>query len=589
MAEKSIQQRPECETPVSFPAPSRGDTTPEAVWLAREKLESMIPTCSDTSELLLAIDAVVGGCTRTGKDLDYCSRSLNLSPLEIAVSEQRADVVDLFLTKGKCSVDEIFGFNCTCLCKCCYSQDHNLTLIKKLLYHGADPNATISNDASSANCLITAVVKGNIEIVRLLLDYGADLAYEWKGQNALSLALDFRKSDIVELIEQYEYKRAQRNRMENIQRRLGTDDEGLTPETISTETAPAAAVMAAAAVAEAEAKSIPSDAPCVPDSGAVPHSPARAPEENVNSSSHRAPLAPNAKRTKPPSGQSTFYEEVAACDWVLRFSTDIELGEQLGSGGFGQVYRGVLKKSGDRVAIKRTLCQDAKMLSSFKQEVRLLSTFRHENIVLFRGACVELPNLCLVTELMDCNLYDYLHHTKNPIPWMLKLRWGRDLARGMNYLHSMENPIIHRDLKSPNVLLDEYRRVKLCDFGMSRVKEHTFLITQHIGGSPAWMAPECLRGEDFNEKSDGFSFGVILWEMLTRQIPWKSKNMPQLVGLVGFQNKQLEIPDPLPPNTAEDYVPLMVDCWAPSPAARPSFRQMVTRFEKMIERQPPEE
>ena len=103
-----------------------------------------------------------------------------------------------------------------------------------------------------------------------------------------------------------------------------------------------------------------------------------------------------------------------------------------GTGGFGVVHKGRIKHSNDTIAVKICLCQDSDMVASFKREVKMLSSLRHEHIVLFRGACVDLPHLCIVTELMSQgNLYNLLHDEDMDMPWKLRVRWVRDIARGL--------------------------------------------------------------------------------------------------------------------------------------------------------------
>ena len=147
----------------------------------------------------------------------------------------------------------------------------------------------------------------------------------------------------------------------------------------------------------------------------------------------------------------------------------------------------------------------------------------------------------------------------------------------MNYLHTSNPPIVHRDLKSPNLLVDKHWVVKVCDFGLSRMKHHTFLSSKSCAGTPEWMAPEVLRNEPANEKCDVYSFGVILWELATMMIPWKGLNPMQVVGAVGFQNKRLEIPDNVNPAVAQ----IIRDCWQMEPHLRPSFAQLMSRLSRL--------
>lgn len=152
-----------------------------------------------------------------------------------------------------------------------------------------------------------------------------------------------------------------------------------------------------------------------------------------------------------------------------------------------------------------------------------------------------------------------------------------DVAKGMNYLHTSHPTIVHRDLKSPNLLVDKNWVVKVCDFGLSRLKHHTFLSSKSTAGTPEWMAPEVLRNEPSNEKCDVYSFGVILWELATLRIPWSGMNPMQVVGAVGFQDRRLEIPEEVDPMVAQ----IINDCWEVEPRKRPSFSQLMSRLKHL--------
>ncbi|KAL0426504.1 UNVERIFIED_CONTAM: Serine/threonine-protein kinase CTR1 [Sesamum latifolium] len=155
-------------------------------------------------------------------------------------------------------------------------------------------------------------------------------------------------------------------------------------------------------------------------------------------------------------------------------------------------------------------------------------------------------------------------------------------AKGMNYLHKHNPPIVHRDLKSPNLLVDRKYTVKVADFGLSRLKANTFLSSKSAAGTPEWMAPEVLRDEPSNEKSDVYSFGVILWELATLQQPWGSLNPAQVVAAVGFKGKRLEIPRDMNPQVAA----IIEACWTNEPWKRPSFSSIMESLRPLI-RSPP--
>lgn len=260
---------------------------------------------------------------------------------------------------------------------------------------------------------------------------------------------------------------------------------------------------------------------------------------------------------------------------------DLVVKERIGAGSFGTVHRA--EWNGSEVAVKILMEQDfhPEHCKEFLREVAIMKKLRHPNIVLFMGAVTEPPNLAIVTEYLSRgSLYRLLHKSggRELLDERRRLSMAFDVAKGMNYLHRRNPPIVHRDLKSPNLLVDKKYTVKVCDFGLSRLKANTFLSSKSAAGTPEWMAPEVLRDEPSNEKSDVYSFGVILWELATLQQPWNNLNPAQVVAAVGFRGKRLEIPRDVNPQVAA----IIEACWANEPWKRPSFFDIMESLKPLI-------
>ncbi|GAB4835963.1 Serine/threonine-protein kinase edr1 [Ancistrocladus abbreviatus] len=190
-------------------------------------------------------------------------------------------------------------------------------------------------------------------------------------------------------------------------------------------------------------------------------------------------------------------DDVGECEipWEV-----LVIGERIGLGSYGEVYHA--DWNGTEVAVKKFLDQDfsGAALAEFRREVRIMRRLRHPNVVLFMGAVTRPPNLSIVTEFLPRgSLYRILHRPNCQIDEKRRIKMALDVARGMNCLHTSIPTIVHRDLKSPNLLVDKNWTVKVSDFGLSRLKHNTFLSSKSTAGTPEWMAPEVLRNEPSNE------------------------------------------------------------------------------------------
>ncbi|XP_029968270.1 mitogen-activated protein kinase kinase kinase 20 isoform X1 [Salarias fasciatus] len=249
---------------------------------------------------------------------------------------------------------------------------------------------------------------------------------------------------------------------------------------------------------------------------------------------------------------------------------DILFYENCGGGSFGSVYRALWISRDKEVAVKKLL--------KIENEAEILSVLSHRNIIQFYGAIVEAPNYGIVTEYASGgSLYDYLSSDESEdIDMGQIMTWAAEIARGMHYLHS-EAPVkvIHRDLKSRNVVLTADKVLKICDFGASKFLTHTTHMS--LVGTFPWMAPEVIQSLPVSETCDTFSYGVVLWEMLTREIPFKGLEGLQVAWLVVEKNERLTIPSSCPSSFAE----LMRNCWRTEPKERAMFKQILSTLESM--------
>uniref|UniRef100_A0A674DMK4 Mitogen-activated protein kinase kinase kinase 7 n=1 Tax=Salmo trutta TaxID=8032 RepID=A0A674DMK4_SALTR len=275
---------------------------------------------------------------------------------------------------------------------------------------------------------------------------------------------------------------------------------------------------------------------------------------------------PSADMIETPPGYP--FEEI---DYV-----DIEVEEVVGRGAFGVVCKA--KWKGKDVAIKTIESESER--KAFIVELRQLSRVNHPNIVKLYGSC-NIP-VCLVMEYAEGgSLYNVLHGAE-PLPYYTAshaMSWCFQCSQGVAYLHGMKpKALIHRDLKPPNLLLVAGGTVlKICDFGTAcDIQTHM----TNNKGSAAWMAPEVFEGSNYSEKCDVFSWGIILWEVITRRKPFDEIGGPAFRIMWAVHNGTRP---PLIKSLPKPIESLMTRCWSKDPSQRPSMEEIVKIMTHLIE------
>lgn len=277
--------------------------------------------------------------------------------------------------------------------------------------------------------------------------------------------------------------------------------------------------------------------------------------------------------------------------------------QRIGKGAFSEMWKGTWRST--PVAIKMLKFEpnqsgEEEGLKKFYEEVMVLSKLRHPNIVLFMAACARPPKVCIITEFCaGGNVYDAIRRsTWTTLGHLDFVSMSRDVARGVGYLHAMG--LIHRDLKSQNLLLNrritegakesQKPHIKVADFGLSRNLASnegnsgaSLGIMTSETGTYRWMAPEMMRHEPYNHKVDVYSFGIALWELWSREIPFSDMSPIQAAFAVADKGAR---PIRISPEARRRYIPrswtkLIENCWASDPRLRPEFWQVVEILNEM--------
>ena len=263
---------------------------------------------------------------------------------------------------------------------------------------------------------------------------------------------------------------------------------------------------------------------------------------------------------------------------------ELQLDKELGKGGFGVVFRGNWRHN--EVAVKQLLMDNIspEAAEEFIKEAKIMAELRSPNIVQFYGYCVS-PHYCIVMEYMPEGSLFHLLRSNKPLGWPTQFNIAIDIAKGLSYLH--HEKILHRDIKSLNVLLGENYKAKLTDFGLSKVKTETRFHSmatknkKESVGTLGWMAPELFaRKPVFTQKSDIYSLAMTFWELASKKIPFEDAASQDLIPKWVSEGEREEIPKDCPSSIAS----LIESCWHKEPDKRPDADTVVVQLKTARER-----
>ena len=291
-------------------------------------------------------------------------------------------------------------------------------------------------------------------------------------------------------------------------------------------------------------------------------------------------FSPDAKRSLVQPGSPSSPTASGVRRWEIRYD-ELKFDKELGKGAYGEVWAGTYRKS--KVAIKvydfrgaLTQEQQAAVLN----EADLMEGLRSEYLIGFRGICFD-PRYCLVMEYGDGGtLRARLDNTREEITLPEQMRWSMQVSYGLHQLHSVR--IVHRDLKGENILLDKSDDAKVADFGLSVVKSSSASQSKkgsgHGGaGTLPWMAPELFDRKPNSPETDMYSLGMVMWEILSRKVPFVEAMPMAIVGMV-MMGKREDLPEKCP----EVFRLMITACWNADPKQRPTAEQVGDQFDAAL-------
>ncbi|GJQ10619.1 hypothetical protein GpartN1_g2410.t1 [Galdieria partita] len=267
--------------------------------------------------------------------------------------------------------------------------------------------------------------------------------------------------------------------------------------------------------------------------------------------------------------------------WLVK-ENEVQFGEQIGIGAVGVVYLGLWQ--GTLVAVKQVLCPhlDPDSRKTLEHEVRMNSYLRHPNIVLFMGVIFHSDqSISLLSEYCEKGSLQRLIYDKQfDLRYTFIMKFSVDAAQGLAYLHSRSPPILHRDLKSANLLVDSSWNLKIADFGMSTVLSN--IHQDGALGTIQYTAPEVLRNERPSQASDIYSLGMVLWEMGARELPFKGKNRYELFIEIAENGMKPDM-HKCELRTSLKYISVVNSCLSFEPENRPCALNLIELLHRVID------
>ena len=255
---------------------------------------------------------------------------------------------------------------------------------------------------------------------------------------------------------------------------------------------------------------------------------------------------------------------------------DVIIGKALGSGGFGTVFIGTRISTGELIAVKEVRSDKLSISTwaSLYAEVANMANLHHRYVLELVGAHIKEPYRIITRYCPGKSLFDRIHRSpQHPLSPAKLTSLAYQVACGMQFLHS--NGIVHRDLKTMNILLDESDAARIADFGLSgNMRDNKDLYGTL--GTPHYTAPEVLSRKRYGPKVDSYSYGIVLWEMETGLIPFRDKTHKEIIEHVVQRGWRL----PLSKTVPEGLRRLITRCWSENPSERPEFEEIVNLFKK---------